>query len=147
MGSTESKAKILAEKAIAILNTVDEKLSLPNAIIEEPHAIKEPAEQSILRVPFIQTMADHKKYRSRFYDIRDGDYANKLANMYYITHNQETKEKFNEFSEYLLDEPAINRKSLLEAINDYHETTLGKKYPLSLFFTSAAVNFQNYQYR
>lgn len=90
-------------------------------------------------------MAVHKKYRSSLYDKHDTTYADKLANIYYISHNQETKEKFNSFSEFLMDEPAINRNYLLDAIDDYNKTPDSLEFPLSCYFTDAAFNFRPYQ--
>ena len=59
-------------------------------------------------------------------------------------HSQETKEKFNFFSEYLMDEPAIKKDRLLEAIDKYKKTPESIKYPLSVFFESAAKCFVPY---
>jgi len=94
--------------------------------------------------PYISTSSVHKRFRARIYNLHDMLYANKLSNVYYINHKQETKEKFNFFSDYLMDEPAIKKDRLLEAIDKYKKTPESIKYPLSLFFESAAEYFKPY---
>ena len=94
--------------------------------------------------PYISSSSVHKRFRARIYDFDDMIYANKLSNLYYINHKQETKEKFNFFSEYLMDEPAIKKDRLLEAIDKYKKTPESIKYPLSVFFESAAKCFVPY---
>lgn len=94
--------------------------------------------------PYISTSSVHKRFRNRIYDVHDMIYADKLSNIYYINHTQATKEKFNLFSEYLMDEPAIRKDRLIYAIEEYKNTPDTIKYPLSLFFESAALNFKPY---
>jgi hypothetical protein len=101
-------------------------------------------EQEKSDAPYISTSSAHKRFRNRIYDVHDMIYANKLSNIYYINHTQATKEKFNLFSEYLMDEPAIKKDRMIYAIEEYKKTFDNIKYPLSLFFVSAALNFKPY---
>jgi hypothetical protein len=94
---------------------------------------------------YIPTMAVHKKYRARIYDAHDTTYATHMAKVYYIGHNQETKEKFNTFTDFLMDESAINRHYLLDAIDDYNKTTDALRFPLSCHFCDSAFNYRPYQ--
>jgi hypothetical protein len=106
--------------------------------------IKMIQEEEKSNAPYISTSSAHKRFRNRIYDVQDMMYADKLSNLYYINHTQATKEKFNFFSEYLMDEPAIKKERLIYAIEEYKKTPDNIKYPLSLFFESAALNFKPY---
>lgn len=128
-------AKVYAE-ASADTDTGDKKKLIK--------MIQEEEEQERSNVPYISSSAEHKRFRNRIYDINDMIYANKLSNIYYINHAQATKEKFNFFSECLMDEPAIKKDRLIYAIEEYKNTPDNIKYPLSVFFESAALNFKPY---
>ena len=131
-------AKVYAE-ASADTDTGDKK-----KLIKMIQKIQEEEQQEKSNAPYISTSSAHKRFRNRIYDIHDMIYANKLSNIYYINHTQATKEKFNLFSEYLMDEPAIRKDRMIYAIEEYKKTPDNIKYPLSLFFVSAALNFKPY---
>ena len=81
-------------------------------------------------------------YRSTTYDAFDSTYAAKLSELYHRLHNEETKEKFNSFSENLMNETAITRNGLLDATEEYQQTEDSIKFPLDMRFLDAAWNFQ-----
>jgi hypothetical protein len=156
MGSTESKSKLLAEKAIKIYNTTDTteyfpttstSTDLPPFVPSANNTIPSANNNNyVINSPSLPTMAVHKKYRARAYEFTDTLYAKQLANIYYSSHNIETKEQFNIFTEYLMDESVISRNALLDAIDDYqYKRALPAKYSLSVLFMNAAFNYRPYQ--
>lgn len=87
-------------------------------------------------------MSSLKKYRSTLYQTFDSKYAKQLHNIYHNLHTKETIEKFNIFTEDLMDEPFINRFNLLDSIEDYNKTPDGIKFPINPHFYNAAWNFR-----
>jgi hypothetical protein len=83
----------------------------------------------------------NKKYRSKYYNAFDSNYAKKLSEIYYSCHNQETINKFNIFSENLMNEPSIDRNCLLDAIEEYQETRYDN-FQLNVRFINAAWNLR-----
>lgn len=86
-----------------------------------------------------------KKYRRSFYDKHDTKYAETLYKIY-VTLNTEVKMLFDEFTDNLMDEPHINRYSLLDAICDFENCD---KYDLDSLgwnlFSNTAFNCRPYQ--
>ena len=83
-----------------------------------------------------------KKYRSTCYDTFDAKYAAKLTEIYRNCHNEETREKFDTFSDNLMNEPAIQRNGLLDATEEYQCTEDSIQFPLDVRFLNAAWNFR-----
>jgi hypothetical protein len=80
----------------------------------------------------------NKIYRKTSYDAFDSKYAKKLSEIYHNCHNQKTINKFNIFSENLMNESYIDRFCLLDAIEEYQND----EYPLDVRFLNAAWNYQ-----
>ena len=83
-----------------------------------------------------------KKYRSSYYDAFDSKYAKNLSEIYHSCHNEGTREKFNSFSENLMDETAICRNGLLDAMDEYERTEDSIEFPLDVRFLNAAWNYR-----
>lgn len=88
----------------------------------------EQAQEQIEEVPL-------KKYRAGSYDIHDETYANEMK-------KYSLPDEFHTFTDRLMDEPRINRYSLLNAIDEYNKAGLPK---LSATFQDTAYNCRPYQ--
>jgi hypothetical protein len=80
-----------------------------------------------------------KPFRAASYDIHDETYAKTLRAI------ECDNAAFNTFTENLMDEPRINRYSLLDAIEAYNLLTEAQVYPLSQRFQDEAFNCRPYQ--
>lgn len=80
-----------------------------------------------------------KPFRAASYDIHDETYAKTLKAI------ECDNAAFNTFTENLMDEPRINRYSLLDAIEAYNLLTEAQVYPLSQRFQDEAFNCRPYQ--
>jgi hypothetical protein len=80
-----------------------------------------------------------KPFRAASYDIHDETYAKTLRTI------ECDNIAFNIFTENLMDEPRINRYSLLDAIETYNLTPEAQLYPLSQRFQDEAFNCRPYQ--
>lgn len=93
------------------------------------------------------TRAPHinKKYRAFAYDNFDKQYADQLRKNFFVTMDHDTREQFNKFTEYLMEETHINTHSLMDAVNDYALTPQALTYPLSCSFSDLAFNCRPHQ--
>ena len=106
---------------------------------EEPAADVVPTAAEEVVAPVI------KKYRAHNYDTSDQTYAKELL-AFFEKEPEHIKTAFNEFTDGLMLEPAINRFSLLDAISDYHyEIKSNAGYTLSMMFQDKAFNCRPYQ--
>jgi hypothetical protein len=81
-----------------------------------------------------------KPYRAHTYDIYDEKYANQMRTIYCPN-----IDKFNEFTDNLMNDVQINRNCLLDAIDDYKRTKECRSYPLTVGFEDSAFNYRPYQ--
>lgn len=82
------------------------------------------------------------KYRATSYDLSDQTYAVSLANAY-KNESSTAQQQFNAFTGNLMKEPAINRYSLLSAIDEYQ---VSQQSHLSQYFVNFAYNYRPYQF-
>ncbi len=121
-----------------IASTVDVATPEQPAAAEDAMPSEEPAAEEVF-TPVI------KKYRAHNYDKSDQTYAKELLE-FFEKEPEHIKTAFNEFTDGLMLEPAINRFSLLDAISDYHyEIKSNSGYTLSMMFQDKAFNCRPYQ--
>jgi hypothetical protein len=87
-----------------------------------------------------------KPFRSINYDKYDILYAAHMKTMYKYVES-DIKEEFNTFTENLIDENAICRNKLLNAIDEfkYNDTNTNTGYSSWMRFTDSAFNYRPYQ--
>jgi hypothetical protein len=106
---------------------------------------KEKETKSEFLLPPTPTPENFKPFRSIAYDDHDQTYARNLTANFIRNHSEATRLSFNAFTEGLMDEPRINRNSLLDAISAYEKTLTSQCCPLSTRFTDEAFNCRPYQ--
>ena len=92
-----------------------------------------------------ETKIKLKSYRITNYDEYDKEYATRMKYMY---QNIETgiKDKFDIFTEKLIDDDYISRNSLLDAIRDFTKKNDDiENYISWVNFTNEAFNYRPYQ--
>ena len=146
----EAEGEVKAEVEVKV-EAEDETEDMQTAIMATLIDMKEP-------VPPMQvdtkvhdnanaTRAPHinKKYRAFAYDNFDKQYADQLRKNFFVTMDHDTREQFNKFTEYLMEETHINTHSLMDAVNDYALTPQALTYPLSCSFSDLAFNCRPHQ--
>ena len=93
----------------------------------------------VLLTENVEPKEKQKPFRAASYDIHDETYAKTLRAI------ECDNAAFNTFTENLMDEPRINRYSLLDAIEAYNLLTEAQVYPLSQRFQDEAFNCRPYQ--
>ena len=84
---------------------------------------------------------ERKKYRAYYYDEHDTTYATELRHCFYKYVHALICERFNKFTDNLMDDPQISRSCLLNAIADFGTADLR----LGTIFTDNAFNYRPHQ--
>lgn len=84
---------------------------------------------------------ERKKYRAYYYDEHDTTYATELRHCFYKYVHALICERFNKFTDNLMDDPQISRSCLLNAIADFETADLR----LGTIFTDNAFNYRPHQ--
>jgi len=84
---------------------------------------------------------ERKKYRAYYYDEHDTTYATELRHCFNKYVHALICERFNKFTDNLMDEPQISRSCLLNAIADFETADLR----LGTIFTDNAFNYRPHQ--
>ena len=91
-----------------------------------------------------ETKIKLKSYRITNYDEYDKEYATCMKNIYNYV-NPDIKDKFDIFTENLIDDDYISRNSLLDAIRDFTKKNDDiQKYISWVNFTNEAYNYRPY---
>lgn len=131
--NTRAQSYTLPEVAVALPEVV--AVALPEVAVALPEvAVTEAAQKDIVV----------KKYRAATYDIHDKTYATELSEIF-KREPADVQAAFNKFTDELMLEPAINRFSLLTAIDDYKESDANKEFPVGVTFQNNAFNCRPYQ--
>jgi hypothetical protein len=137
-------------KAEDEIKAEDESEDMQTAIMSTLNDMKEPVPMQVdpkVHDNANATRAPHinKKYRAFAYDNFDKQYADQLRKNFFLTMDHDTREQFNKFTEYLMEETHINTHSLTDAVNDYALTPQALTYPLSCSFSDLAFNCRPHQ--
>jgi len=143
----EAEGEIKAEGEV---KNEDESEDMQTAIMSTLNDMKEPVPMQVdpkVHDNANATRAPHinKKYRAFAYDNFDKQYADQLRKNFFLTMDHDTREQFNKFTEYLMEETHINTHSLTDAVNDYALTPQALTYPLSCSFSDLAFNCRPHQ--
>ncbi len=144
--NTRVQSYTLPEVAVALPEVA---VALPEVVVTLPEVVVALPEVVAVALPEVVIEAAQKdivvkKYRAAPYDIHDKTYATELSEIF-KREPAEVQAAFNEFTDDLMLEPAINRFSLLTAIDEYQASDANKEFPVGVAFQNMAFNCRPYQ--